>query len=110
MMCWFYAKLIDQRGWAKRPALGCKKVQPGSTLMLLSKTGPPFSPTLYNSKFYSDMLQDFIILSANVQGDTSRCAQPPVDMKTVLLILKRNFCFVVNKNNVMTYPVYNFKM
>ena len=31
---------------------GCKKFQPGPALLLLSKTGPPFSPSLYNIWFF----------------------------------------------------------
>ena len=37
---------INLQRWAKRRALGCEKFQPGSDWLLLSKTGPPFSPSM----------------------------------------------------------------
>ena len=32
--------------WAKKRTLGCEKFQPGPAWLLLSKTSPPFSPSL----------------------------------------------------------------
>ena len=34
--------------WTKRWTLGCEKFLPGPAGLLLSKTGPPFSPSLYS--------------------------------------------------------------
>ena len=35
--------------WAKSRALGCEKFMVGSARMLLCKTGPPYSPSLYSA-------------------------------------------------------------
>ena len=39
--------VVVQR-WTKRRALGWEKFLPGPAWLLLSETGPPFSPSLYN--------------------------------------------------------------
>ena len=41
---------MDVQRCTKRWALGCKKFLPGPAWLLLSKTGPPFGPSLYRPK------------------------------------------------------------
>ena len=43
-----YHRHIPIQRWAKRRALGCKKFLICSARLLLSKTGPPFSTSLYS--------------------------------------------------------------
>ena len=45
---WGAAVYDVQRRWAKRRALNYEKFQPCPAWLLLGKTGPPFSPSLYS--------------------------------------------------------------
>ena len=47
-------KWIFVQRWTKRWALGCEKFQPDPDWLLLSKTGPSFSQSLFNfASFYA---------------------------------------------------------
>ena len=41
------SRMLGRQRWAKRRALGCEKFLPGPAWLLLSNTGPPFSPSQY---------------------------------------------------------------